>query len=324
MPPNFPQFRPLEIEDQAFIDKFFDELFPPYSDHTFSNLWTWNSQNQTQVSRLNNNLVIRLNDYVTNEPFLTFLGNKNIAETIEVLLSQGLVPEPREGSNPIRTLLKLVPHHCLVNDSIDGPRADLLSRYQIDEDRDNFDYVYNLSDLAELKGNRYRGKRNFVNRFNKLYRWQTRPLDIREDETWRQMQTLYRLWSGRQTQKENDVENESKALSRLREISSRINLFCLGLFVEEKLVGYTINEIKQNYQGEIIFATNLFEHADLNFVGVFSLLMQQTAVELLKLDHKYLSHQQDLGLPGLRKSKQDLHPTFFLKKYSIRIRDLTN
>lgn len=314
--PRFPDSKNLELEDQLAIDNYFRRL-PSYSDHTFSSLYTWNTQNQNQISDLNGNLIIKMNDYLTNQPFLTFLGDRKVVETIEAILCQGP--------------LKLVPRHCLLVPGSDGMQADLpavLSAqlmqaglppfYRLEEDRDNFDYVYDLEDLASLSGNRYRGKRNFVNRFNRLYRWQTAELDIGDDDTWAKMQALYKIWSARQNQKENDVENESRALARLRAVAGRLNLYTLGLFVGTKLVGYTVNEVRQNYEGQPNFTTNLFEHADVSFTGVFPILTQQTAVELLKLGQKHLSHQQDLGLPGLRKSKEDLHPIFFLKKYTIK------
>lgn len=302
---EFPQFSKLTLEDKPFFDEIF-QRFPPYCDQTFSNLWTWDSQNKIQIARLNHNLVVVLTDYKTNEPFLTFIGDAKVVETIRALFDYLDSPPPLPEPLNLLPELHLIPEESLKDVVLPGA-------FEAHEDRDNFDYIYSLAELSSLAGNRYRGKRNFVHRFNRLYRWQIEELDLSHDATWSQMQNLYRLWSTRQGQKENDVENEAYALLKLRDAAGIIPLLNLGLSVEGRLVGYSLNEINQ---GD--YATNLFEHADTDSVGVFPKLQEQTALKLKAQGYKYLSHQQDLGLAGLRKSKLDYHPVFFLKKYTLQ------
>jgi hypothetical protein len=45
--------------------------------------------------------------------------------------------------------------------------------------------------------------------------------------------------------------------------------------------------------------------------------MKMTAEKLLKEKYEYMNCEQDLGLPGLRLSKQALRPHFYLKKYTL-------
>ena len=296
---SFPKFSKLNTNHKTFIDKIF-ETFPPYSDHTFSSLHSWNIDDKVEICELYGNCVVKLNDYLTNESFLSFIGNNRPAETVESLLNYA------KSDQMLLSQLKLIPEHNLVNLELDN-------EFEITEDPDNYDYIYSIDELAELKGNKYRGKRNFVNRFSKLYKWEVLNLNLDDDKVWEEMQNLYHRWSEKQNEKENDIQNESRALNRIRESMNLIPLYSLGLRVENKMDGYSINELHN--QG---FATNLFEHADTNFTGVFPFLKMQTAIKLKELGYKYLSHQQDLGLEGLRKSKKAYYPTLYLKKYSIR------
>ena len=56
-------------------------------------------------------------------------------------------------------------------------------RYEITEDRANFDYIYNAEDLISLPGKKYHSKRNFINRFLKEYegRWSYKDVSPESD-----------------------------------------------------------------------------------------------------------------------------------------------
>lgn len=297
--PPFPEFVKLQLHHGRLIEEYFRD-WPPYSDHTFSSLWSWDNQDQVELSDLHGNLVIRLTDYLTNTPFYTFLGDRRLNETLKTLFAF------IEGKPDHLPYLKLIPENNLKN-------ANLPEGFLVVEDLDNHDYVYSLERLAELRGNKLRGKRNFTHRFQKNYRWEVRDLDLTDPATLTEMERLAELWSKRQREAGNEIGNEMAAVRKLLNAKPHLRLLALGLYVDGRLVGYTINEINQGH-----FATNLFEHADTDCVGAFPFLHMQTARKLLALGHRYLSHQQDLGLPGLRKSKRDYAPLFYLKKYIVK------
>ena len=50
-------------------------------------------------------------------------------------------------------------------------------------DRNNSDYVYLISKLVSLSGNKYHTLKNHINRFNKKFSWEYLPLtpDLREE-----------------------------------------------------------------------------------------------------------------------------------------------
>ena len=84
--PQFPNFKPLDLNDQADINTLIKQ-HPPYSDYNFISMWTWDVDQSIQISQLYNNLVVIFSDYITSDNFLSFLGTNNIADTVDVLLT---------------------------------------------------------------------------------------------------------------------------------------------------------------------------------------------------------------------------------------------
>ncbi len=55
--PKFPSSKKLTLADQAEVQNFV-EKFPPYSDYNFTSLYSYNVENNIELSWLNNNLVV--------------------------------------------------------------------------------------------------------------------------------------------------------------------------------------------------------------------------------------------------------------------------
>src|SRR3990167_9981485 len=92
MIPEFPHFKKLELADKKDVEKF-TQKYPPYSDFNFVSMWSWDIKGEMRLSTLNNNLVVRFTDYLTGEPFYSFLGDNKVNETAEKLLDFTLEEE---------------------------------------------------------------------------------------------------------------------------------------------------------------------------------------------------------------------------------------
>jgi hypothetical protein len=118
-------------------------------------LWSYNTEEDFMISNLNNNIILRFKDYITYEPYLTFIGCNNILDTLETLFKQ----EKEEG---IEQILKMIPADNFVNIN------EISSYYHTDEDRNNFDYILSVDDTAKLAGHKYHTQKNHINRFLQL------------------------------------------------------------------------------------------------------------------------------------------------------------
>lgn len=300
--PQFPTFKKLELSDKKEVQGIISQ-YPPYSDYNFVSLWSYNTQDKIEISLLNGNLVVLFTDYMTNEPFYSFIGNKRIKETIATLLEHAQI-------TGISQVLKLIPEHNLHN------KTDLKFHYHIVEDTDNHDYILSVQELKHLKGDKFRAKRNFVNRFtNKYPHIFVRELDLQDKSTIDQISALLKTWQKNKKATDKDIAIEFTAIKRLLEAANQLDIIAGGLFDNEKLIGFSINELTHEKHGVIHF-----EKADIHYVGIFQYLKQVTAHYLDNVGYKYINYEQDLGIEGLRKAKQSYHPISHLKKYSIRRR----
>lgn len=299
MIPKFPEFRKLVANHKEAIEAY-TRIFPPYSDYTFPSLWSWNIHEQIELSDLNGNLVVRFTDYVTNEKFLSFLGDKEVNKTLEALFA--LIERAPDHLN----YLKLIPEHNLHG-------VHLSNGFEAVEDLNNHDYIYSVRELTTFSGKKYVKKRNQLAQFLGKYESKLVELNLSCCETQQLMQNLCEVWTQKQLEKKNDVFNDVSALQRLFLIANNAKILGIGIYVDDRLCGYNITEL--NHQS---FATGLFELADTAYAGVYAYLRKQLAVRLQERGAEWLNHQQDLGIAGLRISKQRFHPAFFLKKFIIR------
>ena len=162
MLPEFPNFKKLELSDKEDVEKI-THKYPPYSDFNFVSMWSWDIKGEMRISQLNGNLVVRFTDYITGDPFYSFLGNNKVNETAETLLQFC----KKEGA---KTILELVPE-----DSIKGLN---IKKFNIEEDRDHFDYIYPINSIASYLGSEYQKHRKMVRRFEKQHKFEILTLNL--------------------------------------------------------------------------------------------------------------------------------------------------
>lgn len=300
MIPEFPEFKKLELSDRKDIKKFTSK-FPPYSDFNFVSMWSWNIKGEMRLSILNDNLVVYFTDYITGEPFYSFLGNNRVDQTIEALLDLS----KKEGLKPI---LKLVPEDSIKNIN--------KNKFTVKEDMDNFDYIYDIPTLAEFRGSVYETHRNLMHQFLKKYKnWEIKNIDLSEVYNKNSILSLFTQWIKNKGDSMllEEYKNEFLSLNNLLSISNfpKLNLTCFALYIDNTLIGFIINESVGEYN--IIH----FEKANTSFKGCYPFLMNQNSKNLNNLRVKYLNFEQDLGIDSLRFTKTKLCPTLFLKKYLI-------
>lgn len=299
MIPNFPKFKKLELTDKEEVEKITSK-FPGYSDYNFVSLWSYNIEDDIIISILNNNLVVRFRDYITNESFYSFLGNTKVLETIETLLSQSI----KEGLTP---QLKLVPEHNLLTEEL------LNGKLSITEDKDNHDYVLSISEYSSLQTANYYKHRKLINR---LYR-KNPDLDIKElnllDATDKEkLLELFFQWEKDKNKNRDETDHELKAIQRTINYAETLNLIVLGVYSNKNLVGILIAD--KNHSEYI--ESHFLKYRQ-NYTGINHLLHHLLAKHNQGEIKKFINIEQDLGIEGLRFAKESTRPVHYLKKYII-------
>lgn len=297
MIPDFPKFKKIELSDAEDVKKI-TQKYPPYSDFNFSNIWSWDLKGEMGVSILNNNLVVQFTDYVNGQPFLSFLGDNMVNETAKelVIFSQ----------NNFKTeILKLIPE--MIAESLDK------SEFDISSDRDSYDYVYSVEDLANLDSWPQNSLSKKIRQFLKKYpQYVVKHNSIKEIVTDEYLE-MFKRWA-KNKKIENHFEfNEYKAFERMLQIKDE-NIKIISLYLGETLIGFTLFEITQDGH-----ALSHFAKADTALCSsVYSTLNWEEAKIFKKLGIKHYNWQQDLGVQGMRDSKIKYKPIYFMKKFLVR------
>ena len=189
-------------------------------------------------------------------------------------------------------------------------------KFQFHEDRDGFDYVYAISDLATLKGKRYQSKRNFVNRF-----WanhpnaQIYPLDGKWLEKTKKMLDI---WFSKREQADPgaDFQLEKRALERAFRRFSELALVGMVLVENEEVLAMTMGSFLKKDTFDIHF-----EKALDGVEGAYAVINQAFATHLQEKYPclAYLNREDDMGIPGLRQAKLSYHPHHMAEKYWAKL-----
>lgn len=299
MLPTFPTFKKLERSDQTDIEKI-TKQYLPYSDFNFACLWSWDVKDNILVSELNDNLVAIVTDHFSDTPFYSYLGNNSVNKTLDQLF------EFSAHAKNALPQLRLVPEASL--SKID------LKKFMIEIDLDNSDYIYNLEELSTYSGSKYADKRAKVNLFLRSHALPSvRLLDLGDSKVVASLLQLNAAWTRNKAGRGEvvNVHREFVAFNRFVK-ANFTEAFCVGVFVEDQLVAYSIFTLLPEK-----YALCHFSKAAFPFEGAHDYLMQQSAVILRQRGCLYSNYQEDLGLPGLRFWKNSFKPMSFLRKYSV-------
>lgn len=294
---QYPHFSPLSLGQQDEIARF-TARFEPYSDFNFTSLFCWNTDGTTEVALLHDNLVIRLPGYLDGHPTYSILGTNRIDESVDALLAAA-------------DKLELVPQ--VVVDALHNP-----DRYHIREDEDNFDYIYDVSHLSELAGNKFKKKRNKSNVFVKdheHYELVVRTLREREiDENHvAELKRVDQEWVKLVPRSEGDILTERKAIDAMLDNLSAFELLLVEVMVDGEIKAFSINELLPQHYAICHFEKALSTHHE----HLNTFLTIEVARKLHAHGCRWMNWEQDLGLEGLRQSKRSYHPVRMLKKYTI-------
>ncbi len=297
MIPEFPEFKKLELSDREEIESF-TKKFPPYSDFNFVSMWSWDIKDEMALSVLNGNLVVKFTDYLSGDPFYSFIGTNQVTETAKALLLSS-------ENNDWEISLHLIPKDVAQHISTENQDLSVLEKI------DHHDYIYSVESLVSFEGSLLKTQRNTLNSFTRKYpNFLAKVIDLSDPDIHFAILKLYKIW---EINNNTNVPHEFLALKRCLTGAKKFNLFGLGIFINDELVGFNVNQ-KESED----FATCYFAKGNIKYSGVYSVLMNETAKVLSDVySVKYYNYEQDLGLFNLRKSKKAFNPVYFLEKFSI-------
>jgi len=157
MPPEFPQFKPIQLEDRSFIREILWHYQPQTSEWTFTNLFIWRSHYGLRWSMYKDWLMV-----ICKTDTDGFYAWQPIGPPSRLLVTRMILDWLREEKREKKPAIERADQRLV--SEIEGD-----SEILIEPTRDQFDYVYRSRDLIELAGRKYHSKRNHINRFLQSY-----------------------------------------------------------------------------------------------------------------------------------------------------------
>lgn len=178
-------------------------------------------------------------------------------------------------------------------------------------DRDSYDYVYSIADLAQLKGRRYQKKRNHCNRFRENFPYSTAvPLG---SENIGAVEQLVDTWYDVRLREDpqGDYHMERAALKKALQSFKTLGMEGLVLMDGQTALAMTLGSPISPNTFDVHFEKALPEaegaYAAINFE--FARYLQNKYPQL-----QYLNREDDLGQEGLRKAKLSYYPHHMVEK----------
>lgn len=291
-------FKLISIDDKPILDKF----LKPYNfltcEYSFTNLYLWRKGCEIQYTIYKDTLILKKSGFDAYDYFMQPVGYKkeNLKEIVEVLLKY-------KEENEMEYLFK-----DAETSFIEELKELFPERFLIEEDRDNFDYIYESKDLISLSGKKYHGQKGHYNNFIKNNNY--RISDIGEHIQCECIKAS-REWCNRNFCK-GYLLFELKGIEDIIRNSDKLDIDCMAVYVNDKVAAFTIGE-KVNDEMAIIHV----EKADADIKGLYTFI-NKTFIERYYSHVKYINREQDLGIEGLRKVKESYRPVILQKKFSVK------
>jgi hypothetical protein len=287
------QFEPISLEKQEVYLNMLARCPQVASDYSFMNLWAWAEEYGLSWAWDDDCIWIR-----QSRPEILYWAP--VGPWYEIDWGTRLIEEPNGSTIFIRIPDKLAEHW----------QTTLKDQATFEEERGHWDYVYSVSDLIDLKGNRFHKKKNLLNQFVRKYEYTYVSLEPRLIGQAMAMQENWCTW--RDCESSDVLSAENRAVTRVFENWEPLKGMLGGaIMVDGNMVAYTVAEALTP-QSIVIH----FEKGDTQYKGVYQAINQMFLAHSAR-DFLTVNREQDLNDDGLRKSKLSYNPMEFLCKYRV-------
>ncbi len=184
--------------------------------------------------------------------------------------------------------------------------------FEVTEDRDQAQYVYRASDLADLPGRRYAARRNLLAQAARLG-WTAEPLAPAHADACREL--VEAAWRGLMTEDRPSLDQEAYAIGWALDHLEDGRQEGVRIRIGERTVAFSIYEAQTAETAVVHFERALREPR-----GLYQVVNRETARRLAARGFTWINREEDLGDPGLRQAKTAYHPAFLEPFHVLALR----
>lgn len=289
---TFERFRPEQREEYQQYLTFASHRGAGFS---FANLYMWGHQR----AAVRDGFLVMFSHFDGHTMYPFPAGQGNVKPVLDAILA-----DAQKRGIPCRITGLSASERELLEELYPGA-------FRFHCDRDSFDYVYDINDLADLKGKKFQPKRNHVNRF--LAEHPDASVKPLEEGDIPECRALTDKWFDDRLAEDphSDLQMERMALNRAYRNFRALGLEGLGLYVDGKMVAMTMGSFLSEDTMDIHF-----EKGDSAYPTSYAVINRAFARYLREKypNLKYLNREDDMGKPGLRKAKLSYQPHHMVGK----------
>lgn len=264
-------------------------------EYSFTNLYMWGRQKAAFID----NTLVFFSQFNRKSVYLFPVGTGDKKAVIETVIL-----DAKERGIPCRFT-------GLTHDDCDTLENLFPGRFRYHFDRDSFDYVYDINDLADLKGKRFQKKRNHLNRF-RADRPDCKLEPITAENLSAAEEMVARWYELRQQENPHgDYKLEQAALKKAFRDFDILQLEGMILTENGQILAMTMGSFLNETTFDVHFEKALDAH-DGTYAAInqgFASFLRETYPNLL-----WLNREDDMGLEGLRKAKLSYNPHHMIEK----------
>jgi len=286
------EFEPISLEKQEEYLALLSKCSQSASDYSFANLWGWGEEYGLHWAWQDDLVWIKQ----TKSPHTCWAPLGSWADVDWKTIF---------ASIDRQTVFTRVPQKLL-----EIWQSHLGDQINFEEERNNWDYLYDIKELIALKGNRFHKKKNLLNQFKNKYEYAYAPFGPQIIEPAMAMQADWCDWRDCESSEVLAAENRA-VLKIFMNWDKLVGLTGGALLVNDMIVAYTVAE---KFNNETILIH--YEKGCPDYKGVYQAINQMFLAHLTD-EYRWVNREQDLGEEGLRKAKLSYNPVDFLRKYRV-------
>lgn len=289
------EFKPITVEDKSQFETYLFDGSEHGCEYSFANLCMWGRQS----GAVTNGHLALFSQYNRRSvyPFPVGAGDKRAV--IDALLA-----DAKERGITCRFTGLGEREKAILEELYPG-------KFAFHCDRDFFDYVYSIDDLADLKGRKYHGKRNHYKRFcENNPEYEVVPIDDCNKNSAKEM---IDAWY-RERIEENpyaDYKMEQAAIAKAFSHYSELAMEGIMIIQNGEVLAVTMGSHLSPDTIDVHF-----EKASRAVDGVYAAINCEFAKYIRGKypEVKFLNREDDMGLEGLRKAKESYRPHHMVEK----------
>lgn len=297
------QFKRVSLSDRTVLEKMILSLEPCSCEMNFFNIFTWEHAYDTHWGVIDGFPVI----WFRNVDIILFPGGKNPEKDPPVTFLKELIGKMHQAGFPV--FLNQVPADYLQR------HPEYQEYFHARQVADEYgEYIHQVEKLIALKGRKLGKKKNLISQFRRLYPdYEVKPYSADQIPLCRE---LARKWSSVHERNLSELHEEN-ALSRCFEASDPLGVEGICLYAGGELAAFSLwTRLNSDCCDEH------YEKANPEFKGSAQVVNYETMCAMNR-NYQYVNREQDLGMEGLRHSKNSYAPDMILRNWDLILKEGT-